>query len=66
MLPDIDSEEYFIELAKWGIAWIKLCLSSMKTDKEKILAPGFMNIFREINEKIIRKQENQYDSHICD
>lgn len=55
MLPDIDDKEYSLELAKWGIEWVKGWLGRMKSEKEKALMPKYFNILSEINEKIKRK-----------
>jgi len=57
MLPDIDDKEYFLELAKWGIEWAKGWLGRIKTEKEKELAPKYLNLLNEINEKIKQKSK---------
>jgi hypothetical protein len=57
MLLDIDDKEYFLELAKWGIAWAKGWLGKIKTEKEKELTPKYLNLLNEINEKIKQKSK---------
>jgi len=57
MLPDLDGNDYFLELVKWGIEWGKGWLGRIKTEKEKTFTQKYLNLLNEINEKIRQKSE---------